>query len=128
MRTPRPKRRWIVVAAVVLFVIVSVRALDRATPIDYYRIVDQQTLVVGTMTGTASWTRVAGVAETPSTITITVSSLNAPVPGTDVGYRLELTVELVAPIGSKTVVDGSSGGIVTLTRCLPPTYLAPGCT
>jgi hypothetical protein len=109
-------------------VIVSFRALDRATPMNYYRIVDQQTLVVGTVTGPASWTRVVGVAETPSTITITVSSLDAPVPGTDVGYPLELTVKLVYPIGGKTVLDGSSGGIVPLTRCLPPTYLAPGCT
>lgn len=97
-------------------------------PIDYYRVVDQQIVVIGTITGAGAWTRVTGVTETPSTVTITVSSLLAPLPGSAAGNGLEFVLKLREPIAGRAVVDGSSGLRVRWTRCLPPVFLGPGCT
>jgi hypothetical protein len=120
MRIPRPRRRWLVLAGLVILVIASVRALDRPMLIDSYRVIDSQTLGVETITGPGSWTRVTGVTEKSSSVTITVSSLDVPfVPRSDVGQSLELTVKLSAPIGKRTVVDGSSGETVEVTACPP---------
>ena len=128
MRLARVRRRWITVAVVLLLVIVAVRLLDSASWIYYYRVVDDQTLVVGTVTGPGAWTRVTNVTETPATVTITVRSLVVQLgPGTAVGVPVESFAMLHDPIGSRTVIDGSSGVPVLRTRCLPPAYAAPGC-
>jgi hypothetical protein len=117
MRIPRPWRRWIAVVVVVVLVVTAVRLLDGATWIYYYRVVDDQTLVVGTVTGPGAWTRVTSVTESPATVTITVSSLLIQLgPGTDVGIPVESVAMLHDPIGSRTVLDGSSGLPVRQTR------------
>jgi hypothetical protein len=123
----RLRRRWLVLALVVVLVLVSARLLDRAVPIMYYRVTEARTVVVGTLTGPGAWTRLSSVVETPSTVTISVSALQAPLPGTDVGYTLELVVKLQDPLGTRSVVDSSSRAQVQRTRCLPPSYFAPGC-
>ena len=129
MRRPRLRRRWIVVGLVLVLAIAAVRALDSASWISYYRVVDDRTLVVGTVTGPGAWTRVTSVAETESTVTIGVSSLLfQPGPGISLGIPVETVVDLRDPIGSRTVIDGSSGASVSQTRCLPPAYAAPGCS
>jgi hypothetical protein len=110
MRLPRARRRWIAVAVVLVLVVTAVRLLDSASWIYYYRVVDDQTLVVGTVEGPGAWTRVTSVSETPSTITITVSSLLfRPGPGTAVGVPVESVAKLHDPIAGRTVLDGSSG-------------------
>ena len=127
MRLPRVRRRWITVA-VVLLVVGAVRLLDGASWIYYYRVVDDRTLVVGTVTGPGAWTRVTGVTETPATVTIIVSSFLIQFgPGTAVGVPVEPVATLHDPIGTRTVIDGSSGLPVLRTRYLPPAYSAPGC-
>jgi hypothetical protein len=129
MRRPRLWRRWIAVAVVLVLVVMAIRALDSASWIQYYRVVDDQTLVVGTTEGPGAWTRVTNITETPSTVTITVSSLLIRLgPGTAVGIPVESVAKLHDPIGNRTVLDGSSGLPVLLTRCPPPMYAAPGCT
>jgi hypothetical protein len=121
------RRRWVILAVVVVLAIAWVGLLDRAAPISYYRVVDAQTLVVGSLTGRGAWTRLTSVAETPTAVTVTVSSLSAPLPGTAEGYSLELVVKLHEPLGGRPVVDGSDGEKVQRTRCLLPGYFAPGC-
>lgn len=129
MRLPRWRRRWIAVAVILVLVVTAVRLLDGALWIYYYRVTDDRTLVVGTVTGPVAWTRVTSVSETPSTVTITVSSLSIQLgPGTALGYPVESVAKLHDPIGSRTVIDGSNGLPVQRTHCLPPTYFAPGCT
>ena len=96
---------------------------DLAMRIDYYRVVDQHTIVVGAETEAARETRVTSVVETTTTVTITVRELPSPIRkgGTGVGGDgIELIVKLRDPLGSRTVVDGSSGEVVAFTRCLPP--------
>jgi len=70
-RLPRPRRRWIVLAIVLVLVVTAVRLLDAGSSIDYDRVVDDHTLVAGTVTGPGAWTRVTNVTETRSTVTIT---------------------------------------------------------
>lgn len=113
--------------AIVVVVFVAIRLLDRPAPIYYVRLVDDRTVVIGTVSGPGTWTRVTTVAETPTGITLGVRSLRAPLPGTGDDVT-ELTVHLGEPIGDKTVTDVSTGLVVPRTRCLPPAYLAPGCT
>ncbi len=129
MRMPSHRRRWIAVAAVLLLVASAIRLLDGASWIYYYRVVDERTLAVGTATGKGASTRVTSVVETPTTVTITVSSflfqLGA---GTDAGITVESIARLRDPIGNRSVIDGSSGKPVVRTRCPWPSYLAPGCT
>jgi hypothetical protein len=135
MTIPKPRRRWLVLSTIlfVVFCLIGMAACtilvtDRAVWIEYYRVVDQQTLVVGADTDSHSWTRVTSVVETATTVTITVRALPPPItsPG-GAGQGLELIVKLRDPIGSRTVVDGSSGGAVAFTRCLPPTTMRPEC-
>ena len=130
MRLPSLWRRWALLVVVVLVLVVAaVRGLDSPSWIYYYRVVDEHTLVVGTVTGPGAWTRVTSVIETPTAVTITVSSLLVQLgPGTAVGVPVESTATLRDPIASRTVLDGSSGLRVQQTRCLPPAYFAPGCT
>ena len=117
------------VGIVLVLAVAAVRALDSASWIFYYRVVDDRTLVVGTVEGPGAWTRVTSVAETESTVTINVSSvLFRPGPGTAEGIPVETVVNLRDPIGGRTVIDGSGSTSVPRTRCLPPAYLAPGCT
>jgi len=128
MRLPRLRRRWIAVAVALVVLVAAVRLLDSASWIDYYRVVDDQTLVVGTVTGRGAWTQVTNVTETPATVTIIVSSFLIKLgPGTAVGVPVESVATLRDPIGTRTVIDGSSGLPVLRTRCLPPAYSAPGC-
>ena len=116
-------------AVVLVLVVTAVRLLDSASWIYSYRVVDDKTLVVGTITGPGAWTRVTSVTETPSTVTITVNSFLIQLgPRTGVGIAVESVATLHDPIGSRTVVDGSSGLPVLRPRCPPPAYAAPGCT
>jgi hypothetical protein len=130
MRLPRIRRRRVVlVATVLVLAFAAIRSLDNPSWTYYYRVVDERTLVVGTTAGTGAWTRVTSVVETPSTVTITVSSLLVQLgPGTAVGVPVESSAILRDPIASRTVIDGSSGLTVQRTRCVPPSYFAPGCT
>jgi hypothetical protein len=130
MRLPRLRRRWIVVIGAVLVVLFATyRALDRPSWIYYYRVGDDRTLVVGTSEAPNAWTRVTQVSETPTTVTITVSSIVIQLgPGAAYAVPVEKAVKLIDPIGNRTVIDGGSGQPVRRTRCMPPAYFAPGCT
>lgn len=128
MRIPRPRRRWVVVALVAVLVFTGYRLLDSATWIYYYRAVDAQTLLVGTDSGPGAWVRVTNVTETPTTVTITVSSLFIQLgPGTAEGVPYESIAKLRDPLGSRTVVDGSSDLPVQRAHCPPPAVFAPIC-
>jgi hypothetical protein len=74
--------------------------------IDYYRIVDEDSIIIGTTTGACDESRVTEVAETPHSVTITVHSFTfdfGPCPG--VGIPIELAVELDRPLGDRPVFD-----------------------
>lgn len=91
---------------VVALVAIAIRLLDASGPIFTYRVIDDYTLGIGTVTGPGTWTRVTAVTETSSSISVTVNSLRAPLPGTGDDI-LELRVTLSAPIGGRTVIDAN---------------------
>ena len=106
--TRRLRPRWLVVPIAVALIFLFVRALDQPAPIFYYHVVDDRTLIVGSVTGSGTWTRIVSVSETESSITVSIGSLRAPLPGTG-GEIVELTVRLQAPLGERSVIDGRSG-------------------
>ncbi|HEY5434812.1 MAG TPA: hypothetical protein VIK13_06235 [Candidatus Limnocylindrales bacterium] len=60
-RSIRPRRRWLVLAAAVVIVVAYVRLGDVADPVWGYRVIDDRTIEVQTITGPYTWTRVATV-------------------------------------------------------------------
>lgn len=129
MSMPRVRRRWIVlVFAVVLALVVGYRLLDSATRIDYYRVADEHTLLLGTISGPGANVRVTNVTEASTSVTITVTTFFMQLgPGTSEGIPYESVAKLHDPLGSRTVIDGSSGLSVQRATCPPPAYFAPVC-
>jgi len=125
-----PLRRALGVPALAILLVLALAvSLDRPLRLDFYRVIDEQTLAVGTSTGRTAWTRVASVVETPETVTIFVRQIEVSLgPTTGAAYPIELVAKLRAPLGSRIVHDGSSGDVLTRTTCGWPSYLAPGCT
>jgi len=126
MRIPKVRRRWIVLAVIVAVLFTSYRLLDSHTYIYYYRVVDDHTLMVGTLSGPGAWARVTSVVETPATVTIIVSNFYFQLgPSTDVGIGYESVAKLQDALGSRTVIDGSDGHSVERRTCPPQVCLWP---
>jgi hypothetical protein len=97
-------RHWLTRILVVLAVLVAVGAVgfllvpDDVEPIEYYRLVEPDTIAIGTYTGGAVWTRVTDVTETESGVLIVVKSRRFPfIMGPAIAYPIELTVILDGP-------------------------------
>jgi hypothetical protein len=96
-------------------------ALDRAAPIDYYRLVGDRTIVLGALTGQVTWTRVSSVTETPTSVVVAVQSFRIQFgPGTGAAFPIELVLTLAAPLDGRTVVDAATGAAVRATSCVGP--------
>jgi len=131
MGISRLRRWWVVLAVlavVALLAFMGYRSLDTPSWIYYYRVADQQTLLVGTISGIGATVRVTNVTETPSTVTITVSTFLFEVgPQAAVGIPHESVAKLHDSLGERSVIDGSSGLPVQRATCPPPAYFAPVC-
>ena len=132
MTTAKRHRRLVFVATAVLFVLaiglLGYRILDRPAWIYYYRVVDDRTLLLATISGPGANVRVSSVVEAAATVTITVSAFFFQFgPSTDEGYPYESSATLIDPLGSRAVIDGSSGLPVQRATCPPPSYFAPVC-
>jgi hypothetical protein len=116
---------WLVAALVLAAGAGVFVALDRPDPIDYYRLVGDRTIVVGSITGRGAWTRVSSVTETPTSVVVAVRSFDIPfVPRAEGGLPIEYVVTLDSPLGDRTVLDASTGGAVPEAKCLGPTPFA----
>jgi hypothetical protein len=111
---------FVVVAVVVAL---ALRQLDRPQPIYAYRVIDARTIGIETETGSAMWSRVTSVTETESSVTVTVSAFGGLPSNT--GQTTELRVELKAPLGDRSVIDGTTGKAVAVTNC-PQSMWAQG--
>ena len=111
MKIPRLRRRWFVLAIAVVATLVAVRLLDQPLAIESYRLVDQQTVVVTGYGTKLAWTHVTNVVESEATVTISANSFEITgfLPHTNEADRIEIEVRLSAPLGSRHVVDGSTG-------------------
>ncbi len=119
MRFPGSWRRWLAVGLIAVMAVAVFRYEDRAQAIYFYRVVDQRTIVLDTSTPPTAWTRVTGVTENPTIITITVSTiaLTLPVAQADTRGFITLTVTLGDPLGNRAVIDGSNGQRVRQLTC-----------
>lgn len=74
-----------------------------------YHVVDDRTIVITVVVPPQSWTRVAHVLETPLAVRVTVDTL--PLPGlgsaTAKSGLEDVSVELAADLGERTVADGA---------------------
>ena len=101
------------VAAIVLIGVVGYVGLALAMPrqsldIDYYRVVDSTTIVVGTHSSPDTWNR-ASVTVLPSSIQVIAEASNWPfMLARGIASPMELTVSLPEPIGDRSVT-GSDG-------------------
>ena len=75
MTISRPRRRWVVLAIMVLAALGTLRLLDQPLMLESYRTVEPQSVVVLGHGAKDPWTHVTGVTETDSTVTISVNSL-----------------------------------------------------
>jgi hypothetical protein len=131
VRTVGLRDRWLLLGAVCLLVVLALigyRLLDKPNAIYYYRLVDEQTLLAGTESGPDANVRVTNVVESPSTVTITVSGLYLSIgPSGEGGVPYESMAKLTAPLGARTVVDGSTGQTLQRATCPWPAYFATVC-
>lgn len=83
-----------------------------SAPVESYRVVDPQTIVVVVGGAPHSWTRVSGVAESASTVAVSAQTTTwLPGPGTSNLELVELTVRLAQPLDGRTVTDGSGQAV-----------------
>lgn len=128
MKIPNVRRRWIVLAIVVALIFPASRMLDARSLILYYRVVDPQTLMKATTEGAGAWTWVTSVVETPSTVTVTVTSFWVQIgASTQMAYFVESVAHLQQPLAGRTVIDGSTGLSAERANCPPPAFSAPVC-
>lgn len=110
MNAARARRRWMVLGIIVVLALVAFRLLDQPLALQSYRLLDPQTLAVEGLGAPRASTHVTGVTETAETVTITVNAFTLELgPVTSSAGRLYATVYLVEPLGSRTVIDGSTG-------------------
>jgi hypothetical protein len=103
-----PRKAWLVVAVVVLAVLLAAQNSTVLVPeMNSYAVVNQRTIAVRVAVAPCSWTRVTGVAETPTEVRVKVETLPCPIPGpstSELAAR-ELTVSLAADLGARAVED-----------------------
>jgi uncharacterized protein (DUF58 family) len=112
------RKIWLAFAVVVLLALLLVRSnsavLVGAYPaMDSYHVVDERTIEVTVAVAPRSWTRVTGVAETPTEVRVTVESLDWPIPLPGAGY-LELrtlTLSLANAVEARVVRDAAGTAI-----------------
>jgi hypothetical protein len=105
-----PRRRWIALVGVIALSALAFLTLDAATAtrIWSYRVIDDHRIVVQAIGGPGVWTRVTGVTETTTAVTVRLSAIQPPLPGASDDI-IEFTIDLRDPIGVRQVIDGSSG-------------------
>ena len=103
--------RWSLAAAGVLVAIaIFIVGLYAFIPaghraVDWYAILDADTLLIGTVTGDGESIRV-DVSESPTEVRLTVQAFSWPfVVHADLGREARLVVELEAPLDDRPVVD-----------------------
>jgi hypothetical protein len=110
MTMPRVRRRWVALGLVVVLILVTVRLLYQPLTLRSYQLLDPQTLVVTGYGARTARPNLSDVTQTASTVTVRVDAFTFELgPGTAAGYRLDIVVPLDAPLGDRSVIDGSTG-------------------
>lgn len=120
-RLPIPRRRWFVLAGIVVLVALVAADLNSTLAIEWYRVVDPRTIVITVGAAPRSWTRVTQVTETATEVRIKVESFVLPQlgPSTARLALVELTVRLATDLDGRVVTD-AHGDVVRLEVPAPP--------
>ena len=95
---------------IVVLSLATLRLLYQPVALQSYRILDPQALVVRGFAGATARTNLSDVTETVSTVSIRVDAFTFELgPSTAQGHALDVVVHLDAPLGDRTVIDGSTG-------------------
>src|SRR5689334_18983600 len=125
------RRPYLVVAVVLLSIaaLAVYQVLNSTAWIYYYRLTDDQTLMLGVTSGPGADVHLERLVEAPDRVTVTVIAvyISPPLPQTGLGYEYEVPAHLAQPLGNRLVVDGSSGRAVTRVACPPPAISAEPC-
>ena len=85
---------------------VALLSSTSAAPVQSYRVLDPQTIVVVVAGAPHSWTRVYAVVESASTVAVWAQTTTwLPGPGTANLERVDLTVHLAQPLSGRAVTD-----------------------
>jgi acyl dehydratase len=111
MKIPRVRRRWVVLAILVVVVVATIRLLDQPLALQSYRAVEPQSVVVSGYGTKSAWIRVTGLTETEAAVTVGVNSLEflGFLPHSDAADLIEVEVQLSAPLGGRAVIDANTG-------------------
>ncbi len=109
-----PRKAWPVVTVVVLGVLLAAQNSTVLVPfMDSYQVVNQRTVAVRVGVAPCSWTRVTGVAETPTEVRVKVETLPCPIPGPATSELAvqELKVSLAADLGARALEDANGQAV-----------------
>lgn len=110
MRVTRIRRGWAVLGLVVVLAIAAFRLLDGPVALESYRVLDPYTVAVIGYGASYAWPHVTAVTETDSTVTISVNFFTLQLgPTLAFAVRRYIPVYLSEPLGSRVVIDGSTG-------------------
>ncbi|MFL5708838.1 MAG: hypothetical protein ACJ77Y_07605 [Chloroflexota bacterium] len=110
MRMQRGRRRWVVAGLIVVLALATLRLLYQPVALQSYRMLDPQALVVTGYGAATARTNLSDVTETGSTVSIRVDAFAFELgPSGALGHPLEVVVHLDAPLGDRSVIDGSTG-------------------
>lgn len=123
------RRPYLVIILIFLAIaVVTVyKILNSPTHIEYYRLADDQSLMLGVTSGPGADAHLSGLVETADTVTATVVVVyfSAPLPQTGVGIPYEVAAHLAQPLGTRIVIDGSNGQMLERIPCAPPFFASP---
>ena len=110
MRRLGGRRGLIALVVILALSVLAVLRLDDATAtgIWSYRVIDDHRIAVQAIGGPGVWTRVTGVTETTTAVTVRLSAIQPPLPVL-ADDTIEFIIDLRDPIGDRQVIDGNSG-------------------
>lgn len=119
----RPVRRRVgtavaLLASLALMAMLAVRAklpvrVEPNLRIDSFRVIDVQTITVTVAVDGGSWTRVTSLSEAPTTMRVTIESLEwpLPLPGTHDLVLRELSIRLSEDLGTRKIEDAAGNAV-----------------
>lgn len=109
----------IVAVVVIAFGVVVLPTAGQVSAIDWYRVDSSTAMTVSVTTGSFRWVRVTDTKEGETSVTVTVRDFEIQMPGSSIGHPTELSVALTAPLGDRTVLDGTGHRVREYSPPLP---------
>lgn len=96
------------IAGFLLAIVLATLALSGGQPraVDYYVRVDEDTILVSTISGAGEWTRVVELQESDAQVRLVVRASGWPVGAVaSIGREIRILIDLAGPLGDREIVD-----------------------